>query len=138
MDPNAPSLPPPQAPPGWTPPAPEPPLPPQVASSETNARIAYVLYLVSLAVGVTALVAVVVAYVNQGSAPEGLRTHYRYQIRTFWIGLLYGALGVLLSVVVVGFALLLFVAVWLVVRCVKGLKLLGERQPIPDPGTWLW
>lgn len=128
-------LPPPPS--GWPHP-PAPPTPAQVASSESWARVVYVLYLVSLAVGVTSLVGVVMAYVYQGSAPEGLRTHYRYQIRTFWIGLLYAVLGGLLTLVAVGFLVLLFVAVWLVVRSVKGLKLLGERQPIPNPDTWLW
>ena len=108
------------------------------AASESNVRLIYILYLASLLVGVTAIVGVVMAYVNHGSAPEGLRTHYRFLIRTFWIGILYAAGGLVLTAVFVGFAVLCFTLVWLIVRCVKGLKLLGEGQPIPDPTTWLW
>jgi uncharacterized membrane protein len=135
MEPHPPEqLPPPASP--WAQPA--PPTPQQVGSSESIARIVYVLYLASLLLGVTSLIGVVMAYVNAGAAPRGLDTHYRFLIRTFWIGLLYAFVGFALSFVVVGFAVLLFALVWLVVRCVKGLKLLGEKQPIPDPATWLW
>lgn len=105
---------------------------------DSSAKIAYILYLVSLAVGVTSLVAVVIAYVNVGDAPEPVRSHYRFQIRTFWIGALYGLVGILLLAVAVGGLVLLFLAVWLIVRCVKGLKYLDRGEPYPNAGTWLW
>lgn len=117
-----------------------PPPPPyaQPAQSDTSAKIIYVLYLASLVVGLTSLVGLVMAYVNVGDAPEPLRTHYRFQIRTFWIGVLYSAIGVVLAMVGIGFAILVFVAVWLIVRCVKGLKHLDRREPYPNAATWLW
>jgi uncharacterized membrane protein len=105
---------------------------------DSTAKIAYVLYLASLLVGVTSLIAVVIAYVSVGDAPEPVRSHYRFQIRTFWIGALYGLVGVLLLPVGVGGLVLLFVAVWLVVRCVKGLKYLGSGDAYPNARTWLW
>ncbi|HEY6104626.1 MAG TPA: hypothetical protein VIV59_01495, partial [Anaeromyxobacteraceae bacterium] len=71
------------------PPAPPPAAPPPAAAPGENvAKVVYVLYLVSLVTGVTALVGVVMAYVYQGDAPDWLKTHYRFQIRTFWLGLL--------------------------------------------------
>lgn len=124
--------------PAQFPPAAPGPTSTQIASAESNARIIYILYLVSLVVGVTSLVGVVMAYVNRGTAPAGLDTHYRFLIRTFWIGLLYGVVGMILSVVLIGFAVLLFTAVWMIVRCVKGMNLLAQHQPVPNPGTWLW
>jgi len=30
------------------------------------------------------------AYIYKGDAPDWLKSHYRYQIRKFWIGILYG------------------------------------------------
>ncbi len=110
----------------------------QIAKTELMAKLVYILYLASLVVGVTSLVGVVIAYVYQGDAPEGLRTHFRLQIRTFWIGLLYGLVGALLSLLGIGLVLLVFVAVWLVVRCVKGLRYLDRREPYSNDGTWLW
>ena len=115
-----------------------PPGPPPPGASDLPAKIVYGLYLSSLVLGVTALVGVVVAYVYQGEAPEALRTHYRFQIRTFWIGLLYGVVSGLLVVAFVGFLGFLFIAVWLVIRCVKGFQQLSRYQPVPDPTTWLW
>jgi uncharacterized membrane protein len=108
------------------------------AAAASNAQIIYILYLVSLVVGVTSIVGVIMAYVYRGEAPEWLRSHYRFQIRTFWIGLLYVVLGMLLSVVLIGFLLLLFWLIWLILRCVKGMQQLERREPIADIETWLW
>lgn len=123
-----------------TPPA-APPTPPapQAAPSDTIAKIVYVLYLVSLVTGgLTSLVGVIMAYVNVGDAPEPLRSHYRFQIRTFWIEILYSLAGFVLLFVAVGAAVFVFVQVWLIVRCVKGLKALDRREPYPNVRTWLW
>ena len=115
-----------------------PPPASQAAWSDTSAKAVYALYLASLVVGITVLVGVVMAYVNVGDAQEPLKSHYRFQIRTFWIGLLYCTIGALLALAVVGFAVIAFFYVWLIVRCVKGLKALDRREPYPDVRTWLW
>jgi uncharacterized membrane protein len=93
---------------------------------------------VSLLSGITGVIGVIMAYVNVGDAPEPLRTHYRFQIRTFWIAVLYGLVAALLTLAVVGAFLIPLAAVWFIVRCVKGLKYLGRGEPYPNPGTWLW
>lgn len=117
-------------------PASQPPAPEAPGSSENVATIVYVLYLAALLTGVTALVGAVVAYVYRNDAPEWLQTHYNFQIRTFWLGLLFGVVGLLLSIVAVGFVVFAFLAVWLAVRCVKGLKFVSRRQAYPDPLGW--
>jgi uncharacterized membrane protein len=124
-------------PPSPAPPPPQP-QPGQRPPGTTSATIVYVLYLASLLVGVTALVGLVMAYVNVGDAPEPLKSHYRFQIRTFWIGLLYCAVGIVLALAVVGAFVLLFVAVWLIIRCVKGLKALDRGVAYPNVKTWMW
>jgi uncharacterized membrane protein len=111
---------------------------PGSAAETRNASLVYILYLVSFVIGITCLIGVVMAYVNKGSAPEWLQSHYRYQIRTFWIGLLYGAIGAITTMAFVGFAVLVFVAVWFIVRCVKGLKNVQAGEPVAKPDTWLW
>jgi uncharacterized membrane protein len=112
--------------------------PPGSAAEARNASLVYILYLVSFVIGITCLIGVVMAYVNKDSAPEWLQSHYRYQIRTFWIGLLYGAIGAITTVAFVGFAVLVFLAVWFIVRCVKGLKSVQAGEPVAKPATWLW
>lgn len=118
-------------------PFPTTPAPP-AAQSDSTAKIVYILYLVALVSGVTALIGVIMAYVNVGEAPEPLRTHYRFQIRTFWIALLYCIVSGLLTIVAIGALLFVLVAVWYVVRCAKGLQYLGRGQPYPNAATWLW
>ncbi len=115
-----------------------PPAPP-AAQSDTTAKIVYVLYLVGLVTGgIGALVGVIMAYVNVGAAPEPLRTHYRFQIRTFWISILYCIASAILTILVIGWLLFTLVAVWYIVRCAKGLQYLGRGQAYPNAGTWLW
>jgi uncharacterized membrane protein len=121
-----------------TTPAPPPATSPQPPPSDGTAKAIYILYLLSLVSGITSLIGVIMAYVYIGDAPELLKTHYRLQIRTFWIGLLYACVSLLLSLAVVGIAGFVFVAVWLIVRSVKGLKALDRREPYPNVTTWLW
>ncbi len=103
-----------------------------------NAQLIYILYLVSLLVGVTAIVGVVMAYIAKAEAPDWLKSHYSFMIRTFWIGLLYCVVGGVLSLVVIGFFILLFALIWWIVRCVQGLDYLGKGQPIPKPESWMF
>jgi len=98
----------------------------------------YILYLVGFVTGGAAtLVGLIIAYLKSSTADETLRTHFQFQIRTFWIGLLYGLISALLCLVIIGFFLLLALAVWILVRCIKGLMLLNEGRPIANPRSWM-
>ena len=96
--------------------------------------IVYVLYLLPL--GITHIVGLVMAYVARESAPAWLRSHYTFQIRTFWIGLLYAVITGLLCLVFIGFLLVPFLVIWFVVRCAVGLVRLSERRAYPNPQSW--
>lgn len=101
------------------------------------AAIVYIFYLLSLVVGITSIIGVVMAYVFRGEADETIRSHYEFQIRTFWIGLLIGVIGLILTFVLIGILVLLALLVWFVVRCVIGLKYLNEGKPVPNPKSWM-
>lgn len=107
-------------------------------STEGTAKIIYILYLVGILFGVTGIVGVVMAYVNKDDAPDWLKSHYQFQIRTFWIGGLYLFIGTLLSIILIGWLVLLFWVVWLIIRCVKGMKSLDAKTAHPDPTSWLF
>ncbi|PMR77831.1 hypothetical protein C1H69_01275 [Billgrantia endophytica] len=101
--------------------------------------VVYTLYLAGVVTGgLTALIGVVIAYVYRGKGPYWLDEHYRYQIRTFWLALLYFAVSGLLTLVMIGFVTWLLAVVWLVVRCVKGLKGLQEKRVPDNVETWLF
>lgn len=122
--------------------APPPPRPPQqqAVSDTTLAMIVYILYLVSYVVsGITAIAGVIMAYIQIGSADPMLRTHYQFQIRTFWIGLLYAVAGtVLIFAFGIGILVWIWWFVWTLVRNIKGLLALNEGRPIAQPESWLF
>lgn len=103
-----------------------------------GARLIYILYLASLAVGITGLIGLVIAYIKRDSAPDWLKTHYQWQIRTFWLGLLYVFIGAVTSVILIGYLILLANLIWFIIRCVKGLSALEKRKSLPQPTSWLF
>lgn len=107
------------------------------APDTTIPIVVYVLHLAGMVTGgLTSLVAVVIAYVYRGNGPAWLDEHYRYQVRTFWLALLYFGVSGLLTLVLIGFLTWLAAVVWLVIRCVKGLKALNERRAPDNVDTW--
>jgi len=107
-------------------------------SDKQLALIVYVLYLAAYVVGVTGLIGVIIAHVKISSADPLLRTHYQFQIRTFWIGILYLVVGIVLLLVIIGVAILLWWFIWSLVRNVKGVLALNENKPIADPTSWMF
>jgi uncharacterized membrane protein len=104
---------------------------------KANIQVIYVLYLASFVVGLTALIGIVLAYMNRGKAGGWIETHYTWAIRTFWIAILYGLVSTLLMVVGIGFLLVIAVAVWVIVRCIIGLQAASRNEPIRNPESWM-
>ena len=104
---------------------------------KTNVQVVYFLYIAGMFIGISALVGIVIAYINRGKAGGWVETHYTWQIRTFWIGLLYSFVSVLLMIVAIGFVLIFAVAVWVIVRCVLGLQAANRDEPVRNPESWL-
>lgn len=111
------------------------PLPPAADDGRQMAMAVYILYLIPI--GLTHIIGLVLAYVSRETAADWLKSHYTFQIRTFWIGLLYFLVALLMCVILIGFALLPLVGVWLILRCAIGLTYWSRGQPYPRPQTWL-
>jgi uncharacterized membrane protein len=109
-----------------------------IVSDNSLAIIVYVLYGVGYFTAISALIGVIIAHMKIDDADPTLRSHYRFQIRTFWIGFLYLAIGLPLSMVLIGLPILAWWFVWSVIRIVKGFLLLSEHKPIVNPGSWLF
>ncbi|TGT41979.1 hypothetical protein EN812_18510 [Mesorhizobium sp. M4B.F.Ca.ET.169.01.1.1] len=103
----------------------------------TNALVIYILYLAGLVIGVTGIVGIVLAYINRGKAGGFVESHYTFLIRTFWIGLLYALISVVLMMLVIGFLLMFAAAVWFIARCILGLQALQRGEPVKNPQSWL-
>ena len=103
---------------------------------DSAAMLAYILLLAAPLLLVTSLIGVIIAYVYRDDAPEWLRSHFQLQIRTFWLSFLLLFLGVITLVIFIGHLILLVALIWYLVRLIKGIKYLNNRQPYPNPTGW--
>ena len=125
----------PPTPPTPPPYAPPPSVLPAEAEERQMALIVYILLLIPVSFGLTHIVGLVLAYVRRDTAPDWLKSHYTFQIRTFWLGFAY-LVGACLSVfVLIGFILVPVVVVWYIVRCALGISRLMRGEAYPDPQT---
>lgn len=105
--------------------------PDQLASLKQITMVVYILQALSFFFGVTAIVGVVINYVKKDDAAGTVyESHFDWQIRTFWWGLVWTVVGFVLAFVVVGFAVLFAVWVWAIYRVVKGWLKLNDNQPV--------
>src|SRR4029077_11610642 len=109
-----------------------------VVTNPQLALVVYILYLVAYVTGITGLVGVIIAHVQLGNADPLLASHYRFQIRTFWIGLVYLVVGWVLVFILVGFLVLLWWFIWSLIRNIKGILALNENRPIANPTSWMF
>ncbi|RKQ95152.1 DUF4870 family protein [Maricaulis maris] len=100
------------------------------------AGLNYVLFLIGNIIGISSILAVIIAYSRRERAPRWLQSHYTYQIKSFWTAVL--------SIVVCTFMILtgvlsLFGAtglaltwLWMLIRSVVGLIRLLDGRGHPD------
>jgi uncharacterized membrane protein len=88
-------------------------------------------------VGWPSLIAVALNYVKRGDVRgTWLESHFRWQIRTFWFGLLWVSLCVLFIIVTLGIGILLawlplaLVGLWFIYRIARGWMALRGRRPM--------
>ncbi|WP_199154615.1 MULTISPECIES: hypothetical protein [Chromobacterium] len=92
----------------------------------------YILQAVSLLVGVTGIVAVIINYVKRDDVRGTMyESHFEWQIRTFWLALLGYVIGFATLWLLVGGVVLFAVWVWYIYRVVKGFLYFNDRKPLP-------
>ena len=125
-----------------------------VGPRESLVRLAHVIYglhAVSLLTGIfgvatvvgaflmgwPSLIAVILNYVNRSEVRSTwLDSHFRWQIRTFWFGLLWVALCMMFVVLTFGIGMLIawlpltVVGLWFIYRIAKGWLRLKDHQPM--------
>lgn len=113
--------------------------------------VVYGLYLLAFTNGLTAIIGLIVAYVNRDQAGPINASHYTFAIRTFWlsiawflIGLCLILFGIPLSIVLVGIPVMIVgglimgaVSLWFAVRCILGIAYLVKGEAYPRPNAWL-
>jgi uncharacterized membrane protein len=103
----------------------------KLAKLKTLTAVVYGLQAAGFIVGLTWIVGVVVNYVKKDDvAGTWLESHFRWQIRTFWFGLLWGVIGMLTFILIVGWFILIADAIWIIYRIVKGWLRLSENREV--------
>ena len=81
--------------------------------------------------GLGSLAAIILNYIKlaevKGTPLEG---HFRWQMRTFWWGMLWAVLSLLLMFVVIGFFTIIVVVIWHIYRIAKGWMRLNDGKPM--------
>jgi uncharacterized membrane protein len=117
----------------------------------TWTHVIYALHAISLVTGIItvasvvgafltgwpSLIAVILNYVKRSDVRgTWLESHFRWQIRTFWFGLLWVALCAIFVVATLGIGMLIawlpltVVGLWFIYRIVRGWLALVERRPM--------
>jgi uncharacterized membrane protein len=88
-------------------------------------------------IGWPSLIAVILNYVKRGDVRgTWLESHFRWQIRTFWFGLLWVSLCVLFIIATLGIGILVawlplaLVSLWFIYRVARGWIALRGRRPM--------
>ena len=103
------------------------------------------LFFMTLTVGATGVVALLVATFAEDKAPDWIKSHYQFQLRTFWIGI-----GPIILTILVAMALSRHInnpylyyfvfmpaLLWVTSRVVMGFNHLLYSRPYPNPKSWL-
>ena len=133
--------------------APRPPVAaPDLRRLVTLTQVIYALHAFSLLTGILgaatvigafltgwpSIIAVIINYVKRSEVRgTWLESHFRWQIRTFWFGLLWVGLCMLFVIFTLGIGLLIawiplgIVTVWFIYRIARGWLALNDGKPMP-------
>lgn len=110
--------------------------------------LVYVLQALSFFLGVTCIVAIIINYVKRPEVGNTwLASHFRWQMRTFWFGLLWMAMGGLIVILAAGYLIITITGIgmiylaagylvitttgiWMIYRIAKGWLYLNDGKPL--------
>lgn len=114
--------------------------PPERSSDDALRTLTLVVYTLQalgfFTGGLTMVAGVMVNYIKMEDAEGSLyHSHFRWQVRTFWWGLLWLAIGLPACLIVIGYAILAADAFWIIYRIIKGFIYWNDKRPMPIKGA---
>ena len=93
----------------------------------------YVLQATSFIMGITFIIGVIINYVKREDVKgTWLESHFDWQIKTFWIGMIVAFIGGATVMIGIGYFILFFNYIWIIYRITKGwLRLADGREILP-------
>ena len=119
--------------------------------TKQNVQVVYAMIYLGPLLYVSPLIGVIMAYVQRPDAPDWLKGHYTWLIRTAWVGLsllistslttylIIALAGATLTfeALIIGFVIgCVPMTLWCVTRMGFGLSKLGLHEPISNPTSW--
>ena len=99
-------------------------------AARINAIIAYALMVIGFFTGIFWIIGAIWAMVKKEDAKGTLfEDHYTNIVKTFWWSLAFSILGFFLSVLVIGYVILLIVWIWSMYKVIKGLARITSNKP---------
>lgn len=104
------------------------------------------LFFMVMTVGATGVVALLIITFAEDKAADWIKSHYRFQVRTFWIGVVPAILTYFIGQVLLRryhadplamFAVVMPVLAWTTARVATGFNHLLNSRAYPNPKTWL-
>jgi len=94
-------------------------------------QLVYILYALSYFAGVTAIIGIIINYIKRDEvAGSWLESHFRWQMRTFWFGMLWAAIGAATFFILIGGVVLFANFCWITYRIIKGWLNLNDEKPM--------
>ena len=108
---------------------------PPAPSLVTITHVVYALLALSLVTGIPAILAVIINYVKRRETRGTyLDSHFYWQIRTFWFGILWCVIALVLAVTIVlapfALAIIAGLGVWMIHRIFRGWLALKKHEAI--------
>lgn len=89
----------------------------------------YILQAIALFTALPMIIAVIINYIKLDETRNTwLASHFRWQIRTFWFGLLWYIIGLVTYFFVIGFFIVGVTWLWQVYRVIRGWLNLSDHQ----------
>jgi len=127
----------------------------ETSDDRTLPTVVYALYLLGLVNGLTVLIGLIIAYANRNGSSSRAQSHYIFQIRTFWLavvwwivgglcmmwGMMWGWIPIIglvgIPFVILGGLVFAVTHVWFALRAIIGLVYVSRGEAHPRPRTWL-
>jgi uncharacterized membrane protein len=91
-----------------------------------------------LAYALAPIIGLIWAYNERTEAPAWAQTHYQMQSRTLWLRLLYGVVAAAATFIIIGWLIAIFILVWWIMRCIKGLNAISRGAAYDFPEHYIW
>jgi uncharacterized membrane protein len=102
-------------------------------SKKSITVIIYVLHLLGIFFFITPLAAIIMNYImRKDVANSWLESHFNWQIKTFWVGLLLSVIGAVTALFGIGIIILIIAGIWLLYRNIKGLLAINDNRAMDN------